>query len=66
FDVLVAGHITRLGTKQDVKDTLEFYGDVIDGTLMGLSTVPDVSTGTGVGTPGNPNFGNVWWVGVSV
>ncbi|CAN0502944.1 unnamed protein product, partial [Discosporangium mesarthrocarpum] len=42
FDVLVAGHITRLGTKQDVKDTLEFYGDVIDGTLMGLSTVPDV------------------------
>lgn len=64
FDVLVGGHLTRLGTKADVQVKIDFYDDVLKGAEAGLAvvTVPDVIAGTGVFSPGNVNEGNTWCV----
>lgn len=32
FDVLVAGHLSRMGTKADVQLNKDFYNDVLEGT----------------------------------
>ena len=34
FDVLVAGHLTRLGTKADVQLNYDFYADVLEGIYV--------------------------------
>lgn len=64
FDVLVGGHLTRLGTKEDIQIKVDFFADILEGAQLGLATisVPDVATGTGVFDPANPNAGNTWCV----
>ncbi len=60
FDVLVGGHITRLGTKQDVQILLDYADDILKGAELGIASVsaPDVFAGTGIADPANPNVGN--------
>lgn len=62
FDVLVAGHLTRLGTKNDVQDYIDFFADVLAGVEAGFAATPfgDVFVGSGVTDPTNPNAGNIW------
>eukprot|EP00903_Cladosiphon_okamuranus_P012976 g12110.t1 len=62
FDVLVAGHLSRLGTKADVQLNKDFFEDVLQGVRSGLATVStdDIAAGTGVFDPTNPNTGNTW------
>ncbi|CAM9904204.1 unnamed protein product [Ectocarpus sp. 12 AP-2014] len=64
FDILVGGHLTRLGTKADVQRAVDFFVDVVAGAEAGNAAVtfPDVIAGTGVTDPTNPNFGNTWLV----
>lgn len=64
FDVLVTGHLTRLGTKEDVQVEIDFYAHVLEGALAAAETTPlaDVIAGTGVFEPGNANEGNIWCV----
>ena len=64
FDVLVGGHLTRLGTKEDVQVKVDFFAHVLAGAESGLATVSfaDVVAGTGIGDPSNPNVGNTWCV----
>lgn len=64
FDLLVAGHLTRLGTKEDVQAEVDYMADILAGAEFALSTVSvaDIGMGTGVGDPTNPNFGNTWCV----
>lgn len=54
FNTLIAGHVTRVGTKADVTTQLEFMTDVHNAAFAGLTTV----------TPGetvNPkNFNSPW------
>eukprot|EP00752_Nemacystus_decipiens_P002140 g2039.t1 len=62
FDVLVAGHLTRMGTKADVQLNKDFYDDVLEGARSGLAAVSsdDIAAGTGIFDPNNPNAGNTW------
>ncbi|CAM9117234.1 unnamed protein product, partial [Ectocarpus sp. 8 AP-2014] len=62
FDVLVAGHLSRLGTKADVQLNNDFFADVLEGARSGLATVSpdDIGAGTGIFDPTNPNAGNTW------
>lgn len=64
FDVLVAGHLTRLGTKDDIQIKVDFFADILAGAQLGLASVSaaDVAAGTGVNDPTNPNAGNSWCV----
>ncbi|CAM9331751.1 unnamed protein product, partial [Laminaria digitata] len=64
FDVLVGGHVSRLGTKEDVQIKVDFFADVLAGAELGLATVAvsDVAFGTGVFDPTNPHAGNSWCV----
>lgn len=65
FDVLVGGHLTRLGTKEDAQIKVDYFADILAGAELGISTVmvSDIVMGTGIGDPTNPNFGNTWCVG---
>ncbi|CAB1110556.1 unnamed protein product [Ectocarpus sp. CCAP 1310/34] len=62
MDVLVGGHLSRMGTKADVQLNKDFYDDVLEGARTGVTTVSvaDVISGTGVFDPSNPNAGNLW------
>lgn len=64
FDVLVGGHLTRLGTKEDVQIKVDFFADIVEGAKLGLASVSvaDVVAGTGINDPTNPNSGNSWCV----
>lgn len=64
FDVLVGGHISRLGTKEDVQIKVDYFGDILAGAEHALATVAasDVAVGTGVFDPTNANAGNTWLV----
>ncbi|CAM9691667.1 unnamed protein product [Scytosiphon promiscuus] len=64
FDILVAGHFTRLGTKADVELNKDFFADVLEGAKTAIATVSadDVAAGTGVFDPTNPNAGNILFV----
>ncbi|CAM9795943.1 unnamed protein product, partial [Laminaria digitata] len=64
FDVLVGGHVSRLGTKEDVQLKVDFFADVLAGAELGVATVTlsDVVIGTGIFDPSNPNTGNTWCV----
>lgn len=33
FDVIVGGHLTRMGTKEDVQRQRDFFGDVLEGSM---------------------------------
>lgn len=60
--MLVCGHITRLGTKEDVQVQVDFYADVLAGVTLGFSTISftDIAIGIGIGDPTSPNLGNQW------
>lgn len=60
FDVLVGGHVTRLGTKQDLQTLIDYAADILKGAELGVASVsaPDVIMGVGIGDPANPNVGN--------
>ncbi|CAM9242475.1 unnamed protein product [Scytosiphon promiscuus] len=62
FDVLVAGHFTRLGNKEDVQAEVDYMADILAGAELGVSTVlpSDIAIGTNIGDPTDPNFGNSW------
>ncbi|CAN0467196.1 unnamed protein product, partial [Scytosiphon promiscuus] len=62
FDVLVSGHLSRLGTKEDVQIKVDFSTDILAGAQLGLASVSaaDVAAGTGFRDPTNPNAGNSW------
>eukprot|EP00903_Cladosiphon_okamuranus_P020686 g18993.t2 len=62
FDVLVGGHLSRLGNKADVQRAVDFFVDLVAGSEAGVAvvTIPDIVAGTGVADPANPNFGNTW------
>lgn len=62
FDVLVGGHVSRLGTKEDVQVQVDFYADVLAGMKLGFSLISfaDVGAGMGVANPASPNLGNGW------
>ncbi|CAN0348114.1 unnamed protein product, partial [Laminaria digitata] len=62
FDVLVGGHLSRLGTKEDVQMKVDFFADVLAGAELGEATVPfsDVVMVTGIFDPSNPNARNTW------
>ncbi|CAM9496108.1 unnamed protein product, partial [Ectocarpus sp. 13 AM-2016] len=64
MDVLVGGHLSRMGTKADVQLNKDFYDDVLEGARTGVTTVSvaDVISGTGVSDPANPNAGNLWLI----
>lgn len=64
FDVLVGGHLSRTGNKQDVQILIDFMHDVMAGAEAGLSAVPlsAVVAGTGIQDSTNANFGNSWCV----
>ncbi|CAM9438660.1 unnamed protein product [Ectocarpus sp. 6 AP-2014] len=64
MDVLVGGHLSRMGTKADVQLNKDFYDDVLEGARTGVTTVSvaDVISGTGVFDPSNPNAGNLWLI----
>ncbi|CAN0454862.1 unnamed protein product, partial [Laminaria digitata] len=66
FDVLVGGHVSRLGTKEDVQIKVDFFADIQAGAEFAISTVSasDVAAGTGVFDPTNANAGNTWCAGV--
>ena len=60
FDILVAGHLTRLGTKADVEMQIRYFTDIVEGAAHGLSVVQTgpIFGATGIGNPSSPNFGN--------
>ena len=60
FDVLVGGHFSRLGTKEDAQAVVDFFDDILAGTQLGLATVSlsDISIGTRVADPDSPTAGN--------
>ncbi|CAM9270290.1 unnamed protein product, partial [Ectocarpus sp. 6 AP-2014] len=62
FDVLMAGHLTRMGTKADVQLNRDLFADILEGATAGFAAVSqaDVGAGTAVSDPTNPNAGNVW------
>jgi glyoxylase-like metal-dependent hydrolase (beta-lactamase superfamily II) len=54
FDTFVGGHLTRLGTRQDVEIQKQYIMDVRDNAMYGLQTVDFMATGQRVG------FENPW------
>lgn len=62
FDVLVGGHLSRLGNKTDVQRAVDFFADVVAGAeeSVAVVTIPGTIVGTGIADPANPNFGNTW------
>eukprot|EP00903_Cladosiphon_okamuranus_P019583 g18011.t1 len=60
FDVFVGGHITRLGTKQDVQLQRDYAADILKGAELGIASVSatNVFAGTGIADPASPNAGN--------
>lgn len=57
----MSGHITRLSTKQDVQDLVDYMNDILKGAELGVATVipSDVIAGAGIADPSNPNVGNL-------
>lgn len=62
FDVMVPGHLTRLGTKADVQVYIDFFQQVLEGGKYGIAEAPSSLSiaGTGIFTPGNVNSGILW------
>jgi len=64
FDTIIAGHLTTLGTRDDVLQGQEFIQDVMDAAGRALATVDAaaISADVGVNDPSSSNFGNFWAV----
>lgn len=64
FDVLVGGHLSRLGTKEDVQATVDFFADILAGSELGHAAVSlfDIALGIGVVDPAHPLTGHTWCV----
>ena len=64
FDVFVGGHLTRLGTKQDVQDKVDFFADILAGSEFGHATVAidAVAAGMGITGPDHELATHTWCV----
>ena len=62
FDVLVAGHVGRLGTRQDIEVQREFIRDLKSHATEAIETVDiaRVFDESGAADPGRPGYGNPW------
>ncbi|MEI5909649.1 MBL fold metallo-hydrolase [Bacillus spongiae] len=56
FDTLVSGHVTRLGTREDVETQIEYIEDIIETTERAMQEVSQVEIGQKVG------FENPWYL----
>ncbi|MDX8360693.1 MBL fold metallo-hydrolase [Cytobacillus sp. IB215316] len=56
FDTLVSGHVTRLGTREDVETQIEYIEDIIETTKLAMQEVSQFEIGQRVG------FENPWYV----
>lgn len=59
----MGGHLSRVGTKEDVQTTIDYMDHILEGCEYGVATVGigDIIMGTGTGDPANPNAGNNWY-----
>ena len=62
FDVLVGGHFSRLGTKEDVQTKVDFFADVLSGAELALAAVSASDLAIGTGVADGPNAGNTMCV----
>lgn len=62
----MGSHLTRLGTKEDVQDKIDFFADILAGSELGHATVSliDVGVGLGVTDPTHVLTGHSWCVRV--
>jgi glyoxylase-like metal-dependent hydrolase (beta-lactamase superfamily II) len=60
--IFVGGHLSRLGTREDIVVSSEFTQAIMDGALKGLQTVDinPIAGASGVFDPTNRNVGNSW------
>ncbi|MDP5276331.1 MBL fold metallo-hydrolase [Chengkuizengella axinellae] len=56
FDTLVSGHVTRLGTREDVEIQIEYIEDIIETTKRAMQEVSQFEIGQQVG------FENPWYL----
>lgn len=65
FDIFSAGHLTRLGSRSDVKKSLRFSQDLLEAAKISVKSVTpsDVAAAgaSKVSTPGAQEFGNIWY-----
>lgn len=65
WDILAAGHLTRLGSRQDVVTSLSFVTDLLKAAADGVAAVgPRQMAAAGLGRlmdPSADEYGNVWW-----
>jgi hypothetical protein len=67
FAVFSGGHLTRLGTKEDVEVNLEYTRDVVAAAKAAVMTVTDFTDVLGkVGDPAAAEAGNLWFAFASV
>lgn len=68
FDVLVGGHLTRLGTKEDVQDKVDYFADILAGSELGHATVSidTVAMGMGITGPDHELADHTWCVRTNV
>lgn len=64
WDILVAGHLSRTGTKADVELQIRLFGDINAGAVNALGSVQfaPIAGATGAFTPTSPNFRNSWFM----
>lgn len=65
WDILSAGHLTRLGSREDVVTSLAFVTDLLTAAADGVAAVgPRQMASAGLGRLTDPSadeFGNIWW-----
>lgn len=64
-DILAAGHLTRLGSREDVVTSLAFVSDLLTAAEEGVAAVgPRQMAVPGLGRPTDPSadeFDDIWW-----
>lgn len=58
--IFVAGHLSRLGNRDDIALNYELTSAVLDAAGVALSEVFPDPVGTGFGDPTHPGYNNVW------
>lgn len=65
WDILAAGHLTRLGSRQDVINSLAFVKDLLKAAADGVAAVgPRQMAAAGLSRLTDPSadeYGNIWW-----
>jgi len=65
WDVIVAGHVSRVGTRQDLDNAIAYNNDLIASANVGIASVTAaegqrLAAESGVFDPTNRNYGNSW------